>query len=221
MPKFIDLTGMKFGRLTVIERAPENTKDGHPRWLCKCECGNTCVVDGKNLRRGDTKSCGCLYGQNHEMSHSKIYRTWKDIKTRCFSPNCKNYHNYGGRGITMFPEWINDFQKFYDYVSKLPHFGEEGYTLDRINNDGNYEPDNLRWADSKTQRRNRRNNIIVEYQGRKMTLSEAAELSGINYDTLIRRYRAGDRGERLFRPVRKNLTENQKLKPTLARKSFR
>ena len=103
----------------------------------------------------------------------------------------------------MFAEWIHDFQKFYDYVSKLPHFGEEGYTLDRIDNDGNYEPDNLRWADRKTQSRNTRRNIIVEYQGTVMSLAEAAELSGIPYRVLLDRYHAGDRGERLFRPVRK------------------
>ena len=203
--KVIDLTGQKFGRLTVISRA-ENDKNKHPRWLCRCDCGNTCVVLGENLRSGHTRSCGCWSRERsttHGMKGTPIYKKWRGIKDRCFNPNNKQFKDYGGRGIYMFPEWIDDFQKFYEYVSKLPHFGEEGYTLDRIDNNGNYEPDNLRFTDRKTQSRNTRRNIIVEYQGREMTLAEAAELSGIPYNTLLARYYAGDRGERLFRPVRK------------------
>ena len=202
MPKLIDLRGQKFGRLTVIERA-ENAKDGKVRWLCQCECGNEVVVSSDHLRRGNTKSCGCLRGQNHGMSKTKIYKKWKNIKKRCFNLNCKRYFDYGGRGITMFAEWINDFQKFYEYVSKLPHYGEDGYSLDRIDNNGNYEPNNLRFATTKEQSLNQRRTIFVEYQGVMMTLMEAAELSGIPYKTLLDRYHAGDRGEYLFRPVKK------------------
>ncbi|MBQ7705889.1 MAG: hypothetical protein IJT73_10795 [Selenomonadaceae bacterium] len=111
----------------------------------------------------------------------------------------KPHKNYGGRGITVYPAWIDDFQAFYDYVSKLEHFGETGYTLDRIDNDGNYEPDNLRWADAKTQQRNTRKNVFVEYQGQKMTLTEASEKSGINLKTLKDRLKRGETGEYLFR----------------------
>ena len=207
--KVIDVTGQKFGRLTVISRA-ENSKTGQVRWLCECECGNQTVVQGADLRRGRTKSCGCWNSEKnskrsktHGMTRSKIYRTWQGIKTRCFNQNNHKYSNYGGRGIAMFPEWINDFQKFYEYVSKLPHYGEDGYSLDRIDNNGNYEPNNLRFATTKEQSLNQRRTIFVEYQGVMMTLMEAAELSGIPYKTLLDRYHAGDRGEYLFRPVKK------------------
>ena len=102
----------------------------------------------------------------------------------------------------MFPAWIGNFQAFYDYVSKLENFGKLGYTLDRVNNNGDYEPGNLKYSTAKEQANNRRNNIKVEYQGEEMTLAEAAEKSGINYKILQHRYSNGDRGERLFRPVK-------------------
>ena len=194
---FKDLSGQKFGRLTVIERA-ENNKRGQARWRCRCDCGNEVVVVGSFLTSGETKSCGCLSGQRHGLSNNTIYQTWADIKKRCFNPNCKSYKHYGARGISIFPAWIKDFQAFYNYVSKLPHFGEKGYTLDRINNDGNYEPDNIRWADWKTQNRNRRTNVLVEYKGETMCLRDAAELSGINYYTLYRKYKQGLRADALF-----------------------
>ena len=203
---FKDMVGQKYGKLTIIERA-ENDKHGNACWRCRCSCGAEVTVVGQSLRKGNTKSCGCLHDEGnrttHGMKHSKIYKTWRGIKSRCYNPNNKSFKNYGGRGITMYEPWINDFQAFFAYVSTLEHYGEDGYTLDREDNDGNYEPGNLRWADRKTQSRNRRGRRIVEYNGEKMTLAEAAEKSGINYDTLLMRYRAGDyeRG-RLFRPVR-------------------
>lgn len=104
----------------------------------------------------------------------------------------------------MFSAWIDDFQAFYDYVSKLPHFGEKGYTLDRIDNSGNYEPNNVRWATAKTQARNRRNNRLVEYNGELMTIADAAEKSGLPYYILQHRRSLGDTGGRLFRPVEKH-----------------
>ena len=139
----------------------------------------------------------------HGMRHTKIYQVWADIKRRIFNVNCKHYKDYGGRGITMFEGWVNNFKAFYDYVSKLPHYGEAGYSLDRINNDGNYEPDNVRWATAKQQSRNVRTNRFVEYQGRLITLSEAAELTGICWKTLEGRIERGETGEYLFRLPRK------------------
>lgn len=204
MSKLIDLTGKRFGRLTVEGRA-EN-RSGHTAWNCKCDCGNTCVVQSWNLTHNHSKSCGCLqselFSEKHGLRNNRIYGAWNMMKQRCFNRNGKHYPRWGGRGITVYPAWIDDFQAFYDYVSKLEHFGEEGYTLDRIDNNGNYEPGNLRWADNKTQAQNKRNNHIVEYNGVEMTLSQAAELSGISYSALWRRYKHGDTGEYLFRPVR-------------------
>jgi len=209
MSKLKDLTGMKFGRLTVIERA-ENDKHGRARWLCLCDCGNKKVIRGMHLTSGHTVSCGCFYKENfkkvslnckyikHGMRHNSIYYKWQGMKDRCFNPKNRCYHLYGKRGVTVYSEWVDDFQAFYDYVSKLEHFGEEGYTLDRIDPNGNYEPNNIRWADAKTQTRNKRNNVIVEYNGESMTLKDSAEKSGINYHTLYNRYKRGWTLERLF-----------------------
>lgn len=207
--KFRNLVGQKFGYLTVLERA-ENDKCGNRRWLCKCDCGCEVVVEGGNLKRGRQKSCGCMHDEliarratTHGMSKSKLYSLWNAMKTRCLNPNSQKYKDYGGRGISVYPAWINDFQAFYEYVSQLEHFGEKGYTLDREDNNGNYEPGNLRWADAKTQRHNRRDALImVEYNGEEMCLKDAAQASGIPYKTLWMRYQRDDyeRG-RLFRPV--------------------
>ena len=203
--KLKDLTGMKFGRLTVLERA-EN-KGTRTCWLCKCDCGNEVTVLGEDLKSGHTQSCGCLHREQvaefftkHGMCRTSIYNTWCGMLARCYNSECKSYPCYGGRGIKVYPDWINDFQAFYDYVSQLENFGVEGYTLDRIDNEGNYEPGNLRWADIKAQNRNTRRNIFVEYNGEQMCLKDAAQKSGINYGTLQSRYSKGDRNERLFRP---------------------
>ena len=204
MGKFIDLTGQTFGRLTVLQRAGK-AKDGHIRWLCRCSCGNEVVVSSRNLKHGYTQSCGCLYRETHTkhgMHHTSIYGTWQGMKDRCENPNCPSFNNYGGRGIKVCPQW-HDFLNFYNDVSKLPHFGEKGYTLDRIDNNGDYCPGNVRWADKKTQGRNKRNNILVEYDGVEMCLKDAAKLSGINYDTLRSRYKHGKRGADLFAPLQK------------------
>lgn len=204
MPKFKDLTGQRFGRLIVIERI-ENRGE-KVCWRCRCDCGNECSATSNHLTRGDVKSCGCLsaefcgkYNIHHGMAGTKIYRAWQDMKSRCFSAKNKNYKYYGGRGITVYSEWIDDFQSFYDYVSQLEHFGEKGYSLDRIDNNGNYEPGNLRWADQKTQSRNTRQNIFVEYKGSKITVTDASNLSGINRETLRCRMNRGEKGDYLFR----------------------
>ena len=109
--------------------------------------------------RKEKASLNAISGNNrrtHGMEGTKIYYIWQAMKKRCGNPNCENYRNYGGRGIAVCDEWKNNFQAFYDYVSQLPHFGEEGYSLDRINNDGNYEPDNVKWSTRLEQRHNQR-----------------------------------------------------------------
>lgn len=208
MSKVKDLKGQRFGRLTVLEFA--DTKGGTARWLCQCDCGAKCIINGARLRNGSTKSCGCLRAElraklnsKHGMSGSKSYSSWKCMLARCTNRNVAAYPNYGGRGITVCDEWRNDFQKFFDYVSKLEHFEEEGYSLDRIDNDGNYEPGNVRWASRKEQARNRRDTVFVEYQGEKMTLAEAAERAGISYDLAWSRYYNGWHGEKPFKLIKK------------------
>lgn len=213
MPKFKDLTGQCFGRLTVIERAGYKTfgKQNKIMWRCICDCGNEKFVSASDLTNGRVQSCGCLFNESratirrtHGLSNSKIYDVWCKMKDRCFKPDDKAYKNYGGRGITVYPAWIHDFKAFYDYVSKLEHFNEQGYSLDRIDNNGNYEPNNLRRATAEEQTRNQRTNVIVEYNGEKMILEDAAQKSGINRGTLLSRIKHGDTGEYLFRPVAEN-----------------
>ena len=143
----------------------------------------------------------------HGMSGTRIYSIWRAIKSRCFRKSEKSYKNYGGRGITMYPAWIHDFQAFYDYVSQLENYHKTGYTLERINNDGNYEPGNLKWATRKEQNSNNRHTIVVEYQGQKMCLKDLATKINVSYATLLKRHK---NGKDLFAPVDKRYLPKSK-----------
>ena len=158
----IDLTGKRFGKLTVIERTQNDLSYGS-KWLCRCDCGNTVVVLSNNLRRGNTRSCGCLkldLQTKHGKWGSKVYKAWDNMRERCVSSAPRYEKYYGARGISVCDEWMESFDAFYEYVSALPHFGENGRSLDRINNDGNYEPGNVRWATASEQMRNRRKHVL-------------------------------------------------------------
>lgn len=158
MPKLIDLTGQKFGRLTVIERY--GVRDGHAAWMCECECGNRTVVNGRWLRAGRTTSCGCYHKEmlserstSHGMTNSRLYRIWHNMKNRCFYSGDKHFSDYGGRGITVCDEWKNSFEAFHDWA--MPNGYADNLTIDRVDNDGNYEPSNCRWITMKEQCKNR------------------------------------------------------------------
>lgn len=165
MSALIDLTGKQFGRWTVLYR---DTATRRPtRWICKCSCGTVKSVLSLTLINSNPKlrstSCGCYRNElsskrrkTHGLKNSRIYNEWRGIKKRCRNPNEKDYKNYGGRGIRVCDEWYNSFESFYEYVSKLPHFGEQGRSIDRIENEGNYEPGNVRWATNSEQSMNRR-----------------------------------------------------------------
>lgn len=201
MGRFIDLTGKRFGKLTVVSRAENAIEpNGKPRvmWNCHCDCGNDTVVAGSHLRNKHTTSCGC-YGREariksnttHGKSNTPIYRTWRHMIERCYNKNNKRYNSYGGRGIKVYDKWINDFQSFYEYVSSLPHYGENGYSLDRIDNDGNYEPNNIRWADDYIQNNNQRTSHFITFDGKTQTISQWSRELDIPYDTLYSRISRG------------------------------
>lgn len=184
--KAFDLTGQRFGRLTVLERA-EKRKNGMAFWICLCDCGNTTQpIRTADLKNGKTKSCGCLRNKaKHGMSYSRIYQIWVDLKSRCFNQNHKSFKHYGGRGITVCDEWRNSFEAFYEWA--LSHGYSDGLTIDRIDVDGNYCPANCRWATYKMQENNTRRNRYLTYNGKTQTMKQWAEEFNINYVTLSSR----------------------------------
>ena len=153
-----DLTGQKFGLLTVLERYP-NANDGHSRWLCRCECGNTSVVQSNNLKStSKVKSCGCLIRKRvgqlnliHGKTKTKEFKAWDSMHQRCYNPKNPSYYRYGGRGITICSKWRQSFQAFLEDMGAAP---AKHLSIDRINNDGNYEPGNCKWSTAKEQRAN-------------------------------------------------------------------
>lgn len=159
MPPLIDLKGKRFGRLTVIDRLP--TVNKRVMWLCKCDCGNETPVDSQNLRYGHTQSCGCIHRETlskasttHGNSKTRLYGIWNHMKTRCYRKSYHAFRHYGGRGIRICDEWRNNFDAFQDWAMSNGY--EEHLSIDRINTDGNYSPDNCRWVTMADQNKNKR-----------------------------------------------------------------
>lgn len=179
MPKLIDLTGQRFGRLEVIKRVG-NDKWGDSRWLCQCDCKNKVIVLGYNLKKGNTKSCGCLYNEGNNIKHGHkkngkgtgIYRSWDGMIQRCTNPNTKGYHNYGGRGITVCDRWLHSFANF---LKDMIKGWKPGFTIERKDKNGNYCKDNCKWATRKQQARNRRDNLCIPYNGKIRLFVELCE----------------------------------------------
>lgn len=188
--RLLDLTGRTFGRLTVLSRA-ENSKGGKPRWLCRCQCGNECIVHSSSLVSGNTKSCGCLRNEKsrsramtHGMSKSPLFAVWCAMIGRCENQNNKSYPNYGGRGISVCKEW-HDSSTFFEWA--LNNGYSHGLTIERIDVDKGYEPDNCKWVSRKQQARNKTNNVMIEIDGTSKCLPEWCEEYGVNYYTVYQR----------------------------------
>lgn len=194
MSKVNDLTGRRFGRLTVVERAGSNAR-GRATWLCLCDCGRTLVVAGTDLLQRQT-SCGCQRSEflsafnvetktTHGMRHTRLYKEWLSMKNRCYCENWEDYGNYGGRGIEVCSEWRNGFEAFRDWA--LANGYRDDLTLDRVNVNGNYGPSNCRWATRKQQANNTRRSLYLEFNGEVKTAKEWADELGLNYNTLYSR----------------------------------
>lgn len=187
----IDLTGLRFGKLTVIRRAELDTKSGNAKWVCKCDCGNISTVIGSKLRSGHTKSCGCNRISNVAKGCSKerLYRIWYKMKIRCYSETDEHYKWYGGRGIRVCDAWLNDFYTFKNWA--LKHGYSETLSIDRIDVNGNYCPENCRWVSQKIQCNNQTKNRRVTFENKEYTISQFAELLNYDYHTVINRLRLG------------------------------
>lgn len=167
-----DIVGLKFGTLIVLNELKDRNKHGHIMYKVKCECGKEKEVLGSSLRNGSSRSCNKCYTLTgtHGMWKSREFRIWTSMKSRCSNPNDPNFKNYGGRGISVCNEWINDFKQFY-----LDMGNSNGLSIDRINVNDIYTKDNCRWADMKTQSRNKRNNVSYKINGVKKCISEICE----------------------------------------------
>jgi hypothetical protein len=206
---FKDLTGLQFERLTVINKSYKRSKNRQIYWNCVCSCGTLRCVRADQLTRGIAQSCGCkqrefavLLGKSrlkHGKRNSKEYGIWCSIKARCFNTNNHAYKNYGGRGISMCRRWLN-FNNFLKDMGKCP----VGYSIDRIDVNGNYTAENCRWATPKEQSRNTRFNVLITHNGKSQCIAAWAEELNIPYKLLYQRIRRGlTIEETLTTPVRK------------------
>lgn len=192
-PKVRNLKGQQFGRLTA-RKFIELKHDGAV-WECDCSCGNITTVRAGDLKSKNTKSCGCQrkevirklstkHGVTSNLSHDqypKTYKIWRGIVNRCCTPSCSSFHNYGGRGIAVCEAWRNSYEAFISDMGECP----VGYSIERIDVNGNYEPSNCTWIPLQDQVKNRRNTVLVLLDGKEMLQAEAARVLGVNPSTIF------------------------------------
>lgn len=193
-----NLTGQKFNRLTVLSRSAENSSAGKVQWLCKCECGTETLVVSQHLKNGNTKSCGCrrveatrqngLNRTTHGMTGTPEYKAWQNLRDRCYNEDAQQFRNYGGRGIRVCERWLNSFENFYADMGPRP---SPEHSIDRRENNGDYEPSNCRWATPEEQGNNKRTNVYHELSGAFLTapqIARQAELSTSTISSRLSRY---------------------------------
>ena len=187
-----NLVGERYGRLLVVERA-ENINQ-RVRWICKCDCGNSVIVSAHSLRGGDTKSCGCLKKEQdkknltpptHRKTNTRLYNIYHNMKQRCYNSKNTGYYRYGARGIKICDEWKNSFESFYNWAINNGY--SDNLSIDRINNNGNYEPSNCRWGDMEIQSNNTEKTHHYIYNGECLTISQLAKKYNIKRKLLSRR----------------------------------
>lgn len=215
----IDLTGRVFGRLTVVRL--DRLVPGHAYWFCLCKCGAVKSIIGQCLKDGRAKSCGCLrkeitairhttHGHTVNRGTTKTYRCWYAMKDRCYNPNNTHYARYGGRGIAICDRWRAAFQNFLDDMGESPN----GLSIERINNDGNYEPCNCRWATMLEQSLNKKPHARerrIEFSGVSLSVRQWAKRIGTSHNTILRRLKKLSIAEALTRPIGKNGRRGQRL----------
>ena len=189
-----DLTGQRFGKLTVIGVDDRNTRKTY--FYCQCDCGNVKSVRSDSLLCGAIRSCGCMKKEqdrinleanhSHKMSKTRPYEIWQGMKGRCYNPHNPRYDRYGGRGITVCDEWKEDFNAFYEWAVQNGY--SDDLTIDRIDNDKGYSPDNCRWATQEEQARNRESNIKITIGNATKTLKEWCEIFDLDYKKIVMRY---------------------------------
>lgn len=202
--KKLNLVGQIFNRLTVIRFA--YIKGGHSYWLCQCQCGKQHIAYGSHLKNGNIQSCGCWglerlknsttkHGMRPRGKWNKFYKCWHSMKQRCLNKNLKSYQKYGGRGISICSEWL-DFKNFYtdmyqSFQQHISQYGEKQTAIDRIDNNGNYEPNNCRWATCKEQMNNTSYNRLITFNGQTLTLQQWADKLNINNYLIQNRLKKG------------------------------
>lgn len=204
-----DLTGQRFGMVTVTGFAGRD-RNGKPVFDCVCDCGKTCQIRGSSLIEGDTKSCGCYraiksreihvtHGDCGKLSqYNHLYLIWKHMLNRCYSPDGDGYNLYGGRGVTVCDEW-HDWGHFKEWAIRSGW--KEGLSIDRIDVNGNYFPDNCRWTDMRGQSNNKRNNLLLSYMGATKTVAEWSRVTGIPYQRVWKGFHEGKSPEEIFKDI--------------------
>ncbi len=195
MGKFKDITGQRFGRLVVLKYLGQD-KHSHSLWLCECDCGNETILPKCKLTTGWTKSCGCLHKEivskencsfyKHGKTKTRQHNLWAGMIDRCYNTKNQDYYNYGSRGIGVCKEWLDKEKGFINFYNWAMENGyQDNLTIDRIDNNKNYEPNNCRWATTEEQAKNRRCNHLITYKGETHNLKEWAKIKNISYRNYI------------------------------------
>lgn len=202
-PNKTNTVGKQFGRLTAIRRLPSSTNSNY-KWEFKCDCDTVIVAYMGNVKSGRTQSCGCLlkeFSFKHGFSESeRLYQTWRNMKSRCYYEGSPFYKRYGGRGIKVYKAWRENYLAFREYVINLPNFpvellslepNKDKITIDRIDNNKDYTPGNVRWSSPEEQQRNKENTLFVTYKNKRVSLARLCEIKRVSRGTVYKRLKRG------------------------------